>query len=204
MSNAVAKPNFSVICQKMNRGRTEAMLPERQKGSVLCSRKDCIKMRNNTMDVLLRIGIPAGVKGTIYICDAMELFDTDPYYPEGKISALYEEIARMHGTTSSRVERAIRHAFETGIHKGKQDLVVQYLDMVNTQNGNLLRKLYFRLKQEERKRQKETMCDSDDCMLKKQIYMEVLDICSAEVKSAFTRILQRMDKEEILIGGNQK
>lgn len=156
------------------------------------------------MDVLLRIGIPAGVKGTIYICDAMELFDTDPYYPEGKISALYEEIARMHGTTSSRVERAIRHAFETGIHKGKQDLVVQYLDMVNTQNGNLLRKLYFRLKQEERKRQKETMCDSDDCMLKKQIYMEVLDICSAEVKSAFTRILQRMDKEEILIGGNQK
>lgn len=38
-------------------------------------------MRDDTMDVLLRIGMPASAKGLTYICDAIELFDTDPYYP---------------------------------------------------------------------------------------------------------------------------
>ena len=36
-------------------------------------------MRDDTMDVLLRIGMPASAKGLTYICDAIELFDTDPY-----------------------------------------------------------------------------------------------------------------------------
>ena len=46
-------------------------------------------MRETTMDILLRMGIPASVKGLTYICDAVELFDTDPYYPDGKICSLY-------------------------------------------------------------------------------------------------------------------
>lgn len=104
-------------------------------------------MRDSTMDVLLKIGIPAGVKGMTYICDAMELFDTDPYYPDGKISSLYADIARKHDTTSSRVERAIRHAFETALTKGNQEMLEQYLDVANTQNSNLLKSLYFRMRQ---------------------------------------------------------
>lgn len=62
-------------------------------------------MRDDTMDVLLRIGMPASAKGLTYICDAIELFDTDPYYPEGKICSLYNDIAHRHDTTSSRVEQ---------------------------------------------------------------------------------------------------
>ena len=33
-------------------------------------------MRDDTMDVLLRIGMPASAKGLTYICDAIELFDS--------------------------------------------------------------------------------------------------------------------------------
>ena len=85
-------------------------------------------MRDDTMDVLLRIGMPASAKGLTYICDAIELFDTDPYYPEGKICSLYNDIAHRHDTTSSRVERAIRHAFDAAITRGDKKLLGQYLD----------------------------------------------------------------------------
>ena len=45
-------------------------------------------MRDKTIDVLLQMGVPASIKGFTYICDAIELFDTDPYYPDGKIYIL--------------------------------------------------------------------------------------------------------------------
>ena len=83
-------------------------------------------MKQNTVNILLELGVPAGIKGFTYICDAMELFDTDPYYADGKICALYHEIALQRDTTASRVERAIRHAFETAIKKGKPDVLEQY------------------------------------------------------------------------------
>ena len=49
-------------------------------------------MRDKTIDVLLQMGVPAGIKGFTYICDAIELFDTDPYYPDGKISVSYTHL----------------------------------------------------------------------------------------------------------------
>lgn len=69
-------------------------------------------MKDYVIDVLMNIGVPAGIKGFTYICDAIELFNTDPYYPDGKISALYIDIAKKYHTTPSRVERSIRHAFD--------------------------------------------------------------------------------------------
>lgn len=45
-------------------------------------------------DTLLRAGIPVNTKGFIYIHDALELMDKDPYYFSGKICALYAKIAK--------------------------------------------------------------------------------------------------------------
>lgn len=60
-------------------------------------------MRDDIVNVLLSIGIPARVKGFTYIYDAMELFDTDPYYSDGKICALYADIAKKsYYTVKSR------------------------------------------------------------------------------------------------------
>ena len=72
-------------------------------------------MKDYVIDVLMNIGVPAGIKGFTYICDAIELFNTDPYYPDGKISALYIDIAKKYHTTPSRVERSIRHAFDIAL-----------------------------------------------------------------------------------------
>ena len=153
-------------------------------------------MRDKVIDVLLDVGVPAVVKGFSYIGDAIEIFDTDPYYADGKMSALYIDIAKKNDTTSSRVERAIRHAFETAIMKGNQDMVNKYLDTVNTQNSNLLKTLYLRLKQEEHRRNDCTPahCSVQNCELKAEIYMEAMQILSDEIETLLARTLSSVKK----------
>lgn len=135
-------------------------------------------MRNDIVDILLEIGIPAGVKGFTYIYDALELFDTDTYYSNGKICSLYADIAKKRGTTASSVERAIRHAFETATTKGNREVVEQYLDLVNTQNSNLLRTLYLRLKQK-----RKTASYSRKRMYYAKLYLQTADLSGSRRQS---------------------
>lgn len=95
-----------------------------------------------------------------------------------------------------RVERAIRHAFETAIMKGNQDMVNKYLDTVNTQNSNLLKTLYLRLKQEEHRRNDCTPahCSVQNCELKAEIYMEAMQILSDEIETLLARTLSSVKK----------
>ena len=69
-------------------------------------------------DTLLRAGIPVNTKGFIYIHDALELMDKDPYYFSGKICALYAKIAKQNGASFAQVERGIRYAFECALTRG--------------------------------------------------------------------------------------
>ena len=49
---------------------------------------------------------------------------------------LYPEIAKMHHTTSSRVERAIRHAIEVAWSRGKMDTINELFGYtINTGKG---------------------------------------------------------------------
>lgn len=104
-------------------------------------------MKNKAINALIEMGMPADIRGFNYIVDAMCLFESDELR-KGNITALYAEIAKMNGTTASRVERATRHAFQVLLTKGNLESVEKYLTMQNTTNGNLLHVLYLRLKQE--------------------------------------------------------
>lgn len=53
-------------------------------------------------DTLLRAGIPVNTKGFIYIHDALELMDKDPYYFSGKICALYAKILNWRALPTER------------------------------------------------------------------------------------------------------
>lgn len=149
-------------------------------------------IRNVTMSVLLKMGMPARIKGTTYICDAVELFDTDPYYPEGKICSLYSEIASIHGTTATSVERAIRHAFETTLEKGDTEILNQYLDTTNTQNSNLLRTLYFRVKQKCKRTQPPYTCNAANCILKDKFSQEAISLFCKELAIAVASQLKSL------------
>ncbi len=63
-------------------------------------------------EILKRIGVPFANKGYDYLKRAVLLTSNDVSYLRSITTKLYPAIAKEFGTTSSRVERAIRHAIE--------------------------------------------------------------------------------------------
>lgn len=105
-------------------------------------------MKNKVVNALIEMGMPADIKGFYYIVEIMVLFKDDTWR-NCKITALYHKIAKNNNTTASRVERAIRHAFQIVTTKGDLEKVNKYLTLQHTTNGNLLHTLYLKLTQEE-------------------------------------------------------
>lgn len=69
------------------------------------------------------IGIPAHIKGYHYLRDAIIMAVEDMDVLNAITKILYPTIAKKHQTTSSRVERAIRHAIEVAWSRGKIDIL---------------------------------------------------------------------------------
>lgn len=100
-------------------------------------------------DVLLAMGVPAGIKGFNYIADAVEIFD-ERGTNIGITKELYPAIAKKNNTTPSRAERAIRHAFEVARSpKGNYEVVEKYIGFMNCENSSSLKQLHMMLKREE-------------------------------------------------------
>ncbi len=80
-------------------------------------------LENDVTSIIHEIGIPAHIKGYQYLREAimMSVRDTEMLGSITKI--LYPTIAKKFQTTSSRVERAIRHAIEVAWSRGKMDTI---------------------------------------------------------------------------------
>lgn len=77
-------------------------------------------------DILHEIGVPAHIKGYQYVREAIRLCAEDPKMIERVTKDLYPTIAKDFETTSSRVERAIRHAIEIAWDRGDIDVLNSY------------------------------------------------------------------------------
>lgn len=62
-------------------------------------------------EALFKAGIPAHIKGYHYLKTGIQLILENPEKIHS-ITKVYPEIAKIHGTTASKVERAIRYAIE--------------------------------------------------------------------------------------------
>lgn len=82
-----------------------------------------LDLESEITSLLHEIGIPAHIKGYMYLRTAiLETYLNVDFL--GQITkVLYPEIARKYGTTSSRVERAIRHAIEVAWNRGNIDAI---------------------------------------------------------------------------------
>lgn len=69
-------------------------------------------------DIIRKIGIPPHIKGYQYLRSAIILCVSNPELLESVTKELYPAVAKIYGTTSSRVERAIRHAIEVAWDRG--------------------------------------------------------------------------------------
>lgn len=68
-------------------------------------------------DLLKEIGVPCNLLGYKVIIDAVLLCLHDGDYLQSITKRLYPDLAIIHNTTASRVERRIRHAIEAAFDK---------------------------------------------------------------------------------------
>lgn len=73
--------------------------------------------------MLHELGIPAHIKGYQYLRDAISMVVRDREMMEAVTKILYPEIAKTNYTSSSRVERAIRHAIEVAWGRGSLEVI---------------------------------------------------------------------------------
>lgn len=74
--------------------------------------------------LLHEIGIPANIRGYNYLRTGILLtYENQDQYVGQITKVLYPEIAKTYKTTSSRVERAIRHAIEVAWNRGNIDTI---------------------------------------------------------------------------------
>ncbi len=70
-----------------------------------------------------QLGVPAHIKGYQYIRDAIMMVIEDMDAINSITKFLYPTVAKHYNTTSSRVERAIRHAIEVAWDRGNPDIL---------------------------------------------------------------------------------
>ncbi len=74
--------------------------------------------------ILHEVGIPAHIKGYVYLREAIKkCYYSNEGYMGNITKRLYPEIAKEFFTTGSRVERAIRHAIELSFNRGDVETI---------------------------------------------------------------------------------
>ena len=109
------------------------ILAERIRSLYMSSEKNMSSPRNKDSnleivitDIIHQIGVPAHIKGYHYLREAIIMAVNDIDIMNSVTKCLYPSVAKKHGTTSSRVERAIRHAIEVAWDRGDVDVLNSY------------------------------------------------------------------------------
>lgn len=121
--------DFEVLVSRIGMFQTEAALPAtevKSKSEVLevitasPKKKDIETM---VTEIIHEIGIPAHIKGYQYLRHAIMMVVNDLDIINSITKELYPTVAKDFNTTSSRVERAIRHAIEVAWDRGDTDVL---------------------------------------------------------------------------------
>jgi two-component system response regulator (stage 0 sporulation protein A) len=70
-------------------------------------------------NIFITVGIPAHIKGYQFLREAIKMAIQEPEIINSITKKLYPNIAEKFDTSSSKVERAIRHAIEVAWNRGK-------------------------------------------------------------------------------------
>ena len=82
-----------------------------------------IDMLTQITDIIHQIGIPANLKGYMYIREAINMLVNDIDLLSSVTKGLYPLIGTKFNTTASRVERSIRHAIEVTWSRGQVEYI---------------------------------------------------------------------------------
>ncbi len=89
-------------------------------------RPDESDIETQVTKIIHQIGVPAHIKGYQYLRTAIMLTVNDNDVINSVTKILYPSVAKKYSTTTSRVERAIRHAIEVAWDRGDVDTLNAY------------------------------------------------------------------------------
>ena len=118
--------DFDILCERINQICANEEFTQQKEEStarVLFPHNEytTIDLERRVTDISLEIGIPAHVKGYHYVRSAIILSVEQPDVINAVTKIIYPTIAKQYQTSSSRVERAIRHAIEVAWDRGNVD-----------------------------------------------------------------------------------
>ncbi len=121
----IVKPiNFNHLLQLINEIRGNKNKDKEVKSSVSINFNDNkLDLDTEITHILHEIGVPAHIRGHLYIREAISLVFNDIEILNGITKVLYPSVATKYKTTASRVERAIRHAIEVAWIRGNIDAI---------------------------------------------------------------------------------
>lgn len=119
------EPKFvAKIMERILDLRYHQKLEQKQRDEMTTEQKQFLidsTLENDVTKTIREIGIPAHIKGYQYIREGIMMAVKDPDILNYITKYLYPTIAKKYHTTTSSVERAIRHAIEVAWNRGKQD-----------------------------------------------------------------------------------
>ncbi|MCQ2385439.1 MAG: sporulation transcription factor Spo0A [Clostridia bacterium] len=83
-------------------------------------------LESQVTQIIHQIGVPAHIKGYQYLRSAILMAIEDNEIINSVTKILYPSVAKKYATTTSRVERAIRHAIEVAWDRGDIDTLNSY------------------------------------------------------------------------------
>lgn len=111
ISTCLLRPySIDTLCQRINR-------------TVYIEKGEDFNLESHVTKIIHQIGVPAHIKGYQYLRTAIMMVANDNQIINQVTKILYPSIAREYNTTSSRVERAIRHAIEVAWDRGDVDVL---------------------------------------------------------------------------------
>ena len=90
-------------------------------GSIV--KKQPVTTEEKISEIFIAIGIPPHIKGYGYLREGIKMTIEHPYIINSVTKELYPSIAKKFSTSSSKVERAIRHAIEVAWNRGRIDAI---------------------------------------------------------------------------------
>nr|WP_296193821.1 sporulation transcription factor Spo0A [uncultured Anaerobutyricum sp.] len=136
MEEAIELGANYVLLKPFNQNSLVKKIRQIKNGKAEVGKKDFIRLeekqqeqdRNYQLEIIVtniihEIGVPAHIKGYQYLRDSIIMSVNNMDILNSITKQLYPEIAKMHQTTPSRVERAIRHAIEVAWNRGKMDTI---------------------------------------------------------------------------------
>lgn len=112
-----------IICDEIIRARNSKAKDVQRIRADDNSRIKETELELTVTEIIHEIGVPAHIKGYQYLRSSIIMAVVDMDILNSITKQLYPSIAKQYDTTSSRVERAIRHAIEVAWGRGKTDTI---------------------------------------------------------------------------------